>query len=657
MMELADVAALAFIAFGLIFQSVRCYRGNRYIKMKRKFFVNLQLHKTELAGDYSYGIVLVFDRLGHLVRKLPEVDVKRRKDQCKLCCSVEEGLQSFYVLFASHPLSLSSVYHSRDLERLFLGNPEIQIAKTDIEDIKSNVSLQLVMVREDLTAEKQMEAVPVVLSMLLPPEVITDAMAKVLTFDLSGCNAAWKVGDVRYLENESEDWINLKVEGEKLVIQVHTNFSSNERTATVELYNKDHVHTLKVKQMLVGVRTGLNVARKLYVTTGQKNEIIPFTVTPDNEQVTWHIKSANANDGGCWYTVKPAIGVRQKGTQVLKVHLAAKPVNVRSRSLSLTVETGTYPFCQTVDIIVMQGICFNYYIEYPQDDICARHSEVIETPLDYKEADGLKTYIVCVNSNQAWHVVCDEKADWIEVGKPEILQGHYGGRFIVKVHSNEGNRERGGFPAARYTVLSLINDTGIVKDILIYQGGYVRISGKYWLDRNLSSEGKLAQVAVPVGFDENCTLNHGSYFQFGSRSEVWNENYTPCKGSWYRGTPETPSRSVQSDPSPIGWRIPSYIEMESFINVPAASLELQCEENKNNICFLSDDGVPVYLPLCGHRSHINGCLIMIPHGHRYWTGSSQRAVYGYSLCVESNRQMYIVHDMKKCGFPVRCILE
>jgi GTP cyclohydrolase II len=80
-----------------------------------------------------------------------------------------------------------------------------------------------------------------------------------------------------------------------------------------------------------------------------------------------------------------------------------------------------------------------------------------------------------------------------------LLQGHYDGRFTVKVHSNAGYRVRGGFPAARHTVLSLVNDTGVVRDILIYQGGYVRIRGKYWLDRNLAAGGKLAQVAIPLG--------------------------------------------------------------------------------------------------------------------------------------------------------------
>ena len=154
----------------------------------------------------------------------------------------------------------------------------------------------------------------------------------------------------------------------------------------------------------------------------------------------------------------------------MKVHLEAKPASVRSRSLVLTLETGTYPFSQTTDLLLMQGVCFDYYIEYPPEDPCARHSRVIETPPDYREEEGVRTYIVCVDSNQSWRIVSDKAADWVEVSEPELLQGHYDGRFTVKVHSNAGYRVRGGFPAARHTVLSLVNDPYLSRWLRTYPG-------------------------------------------------------------------------------------------------------------------------------------------------------------------------------------------
>lgn len=658
MIELADIATLAFIVSGVTYQGVKYWRSDKRVKLKRELPVSLILRETVVPESITHAVVVVFDRRGCLVRKFPEKEIIRRKKYCKLPCSSAEGMMNFCVLFTSSTLSLSGIHCRADIDRQFAGVKDLLIAETGLQEISTGISLELTLTSGSKTATEEPEATPAALSMLLPPELATDAMAKELTIDLQHCSEPWSTGSVRYTEGEPDNWLALRREGDKLILQLRTNFCGTEREATAEICSEEHTYRLQVRQQVMGIHPTLTVSRRLYVTSGQKNEVMPITVTPDNEEAHWRIKSANAGDGGCWYTVHPPVGIHQKGTKTLKVHLEAKPANVRSRSLTLTLEAGTYPFSQTTEITLMQGVCFEYYIEYPLDDSCARHNGVIETPLDYMETDGLKTYTVCVDSNQPWRIIRDEQADWVDVSEPELLLGLYGGRFTVHVHSNAGNRVKSGFPAARHTVLSLVNDTGIVKDILIYQGGYVRIRGQYWLDRNLAGgNGKLAQVAIPLGLEVGSRLNHGAYFQFGCKDSEWSETFVPYKGNWYDGTAENPARLDTLDPSPKGWRVPSRIEMEAFLNRPAAPMELQREEDRTNICILSDDSVPVYLPLCGHRSHINGCRITIPHGHRYWTGSSQSPVYGYSLCVEPSRQMYVMHDMKKYGFPVRCVLD
>ncbi|WP_230324358.1 hypothetical protein [Bacteroides nordii] len=657
MIELADIATLVFIASGVTYQGVKYWRSDKRVRLKRELPVSLILRQTVVTESITHAVVVVFDRRGCLVRKFPDAEIIRRKKYCKLPCSSAEGRMNFCVLFTSCTLSLSGIHCRADIDRQFASIKDLLIAETGLQDISTGISLELTLTSGNKTTTEEPEATPTFLSMLLPPELTTDAMAKELTIDLTHCSEPWSTGRVHYTEGEPDNWLALRREGEKLVLQLRTNFCAHEREATAELHTDEHTCLLRIRQQVMGIHPTLTISSRLYVSTGKKNEIVPLTVTPDNEQVAWRIKSANANDGGCWYTVNPPVGIHQKGTKTLKVHLEAKPANVRSRSLVLTLEAGTYPFSQTTEITLMQGVCFDYYIEYPAGDICSRHSGVIETPSGYNEANGLKTYTVCVDSNQCWRIIRDKQADWVEVSEPELLSGHYSGRFTVHVRSNAGNRVKNGFPAARHTILSLVNDTGIVKDILIYQGGYVRICGQYWLDRNLTADGGLAPVAIPLGLEEGSKTNHGSYFQFGSKTGGWSETYACCKENWYEGTAENPARIPEADPSPEGWRVPSYIEIKAFINRTAAPMELQREEDRTNICILSDDGVPVYLPLCGHRSHINGCRIVIPHGHRYWTGSSQSPVYGYSLCVEPSRQMYIMHDMKKYGFPIRCILD
>lgn len=657
MIELADIATLAFIASGVTYQGVKYWRSDKRVRLKRELPVSLILRETVAPESITHVVVVVFDRRGCLVRKFPDAEIIRRKKYCKLPCSSAEGRMNFCVLFTSSTLSLSGIHCRADIDRQFAGIKDLLIAETGLQEISTGISLELTFISSSKNATDEPEANPTALSMLLPPELVTDAMAKELTIDLTHCNEPWNTGNVHYDENEPDNWLSIRREGEKAVLQLRTNFSGCQREASAEIGCGERTFTVKVKQLVMGIHPTLTVGRRLYVTNGRKNEIVPVKVSPDHEDIQWRIKGANAGDGGCWYTVYPPIGSPQRGTKELKIHLEAKPANVRSRSLVLTLETGTYPFSRTTDITLMQGVCFEYYIEYPANDRCARHSGVIETPPGYTEREGMKSYIIRVNSNQAWKIIRDEQVDWVEVDTPELLAGHYGGRFTVRVHPNDGNKVKQGFPAARHTVLSLVNDTGVVRDILIYQGGYVRIRGQYWLDRNLAADGKLAQVAIPLGLEEGSTLNHGCYFQFGSHTGEWSDDFVPCKGDWYDGAAENPARSDALDPSPAGWRLPSRIEIEAFLNCPAAPMELQREEDRTNICILSDDGVPVYLPLCGHLSHINGCRIVIPHGHRYWTGTSQSPVYGYSLCVEPSRQMYVMHDMKKYGFPIRCVLD
>lgn len=657
MIEFAEIATMAFIVSGITYRGVKYWRSGHRIRLKKEIPVSLVIRDTTIPERFPHATVIVLEQHGYLIHKLPDAHLVRHKGQCKLRCSSPAGKMNFCVLFTSSVPNLSGIHTRDDIDHLFVGERDYCIAETGLREISHRSLLELTPVRGGSVGENGYEAASATLDTLLLAELITDAMAKEHAIDLQHCNEPWSTGRVHYSEGESDNWLSLRRENGRLILQLRTNFGNVPREATAEICGETSTHILSVKQQAMGLYSTLTVSRQLYVSEGRKNEVVPITVIPDNEEVHWRIKGANAADGCCWYALYPPLGMLQKGTQTLQIHLGAKPANVRSRSLTLTLETGTYPLSQSTEITFMQGICFDYYIEYPKGDLCARHSHVIETPMGYTEGDGWKTYIVCVDSNQSWRIIRNEQVDWVETGEPELTQRSYVGKFTVRVRSNAGNRVKNGIPAARHTVLSLVNDTGIVKDILIYQGGYVRIRGQYWLDRNLDANGQPAPVAIPLGLEEGSKLNHGGYFQFGSKDNRWLETFVPCKGDWYEGTIENPSRLDAIDPSPAGWRLPSRLEIESLINRPAAPMELQREEDRTNICLLSDDGVPVYLPLCGHRSHINGCLITIAHGHRYWTGSSQSPVYGYSLCVEPSRRMCMMHEMKKYGFPVRCVLD
>lgn len=118
------------------------------------YLVSLLLCDTELPSECSFGIVLAFDRKGNFVRKFPEVEIMRYRNQYKLCCLIEEGVRYFRVLFSPHSLTLSAVYDSDDVDRLFGDNPDIQMAETELMEIREDLLLCLTMVSGETSVSK-----------------------------------------------------------------------------------------------------------------------------------------------------------------------------------------------------------------------------------------------------------------------------------------------------------------------------------------------------------------------------------------------------------------------------------------------------------------------------------------------------------------------
>lgn len=665
-MEIAEIVLAVFTASGFTYNAVRSYRANHTPKLKRELPIGLWLRAEKSQPEGTRCVVLVFDHRGCLVRKLPQAECTYRKDRYRIRCASTPGEYNFCVLMATEPLYLSGILRLEDAHRMGTTTPGVQVTETGILTVtpsKTTYELHPVdnLLPQDLPTDSGLS-----LNEVLPSEVVTDAMAKELVIDLHHYSHDWTPGSVGYADGDAapRQWLSPRRRNRELILQLRTNFDTHERQAWVTLHTPDGTtHRLPVRQRVMGEHPTLTVSQRVHVSPGLKHEVVELTVTPDSDTSQWSVRRIETSDGGRWWTVQPPVGNPLTGAQTLRVHLEAKPANVPSRSAVVTLETGTYPFNQTTDICLMQGVCFDYYIEYPMDDPCTRHKDVIETPLGYRPGDTPKRYIIRVDSNQAWRLVRDEAVDWVRVGEVNQLPGSHSGLFAVEVASNADNDVHGGFPAARHTMLSLINDTGVVKDIFIYQGGYVRIRGILWLDRNLGSAGSdtatatLPDIAVPLGLcEEDQRRTWGAYYQFGKATSEWKETMITSPQSWHSGTEETPGKRTDIDPSPQGWRVPSVLELSTLLNRQVAPVnDLLRGNGRDYLCLLSDDEVPFFLPLCGHLSHINGCRIGIPRGNRYWCGTSQSPIYGHSLCIEASRQMSLTHDMKKYGFPVRCV--
>lgn len=234
------------------------------------------------------------------------------------------------------------------------------------------------------------------------------------------------------------------------------------------------------------------------------------------------------------------------GDVVIKTKKMAKSM---PRAAKVVIQTGSYNYFFST-IYVTQDFSFDYKITYPEDypGDMKRDRYVIETDMQSTESS---VFYVEVTSNCSWsaEVTPSGATSWIKLEPIAFDYGTTEGygtekktqRLKVTIKPNETTPHYDKtmkafvYPEARAATLSIIYkgnavdsqgypilDLGVDR-IDVYQGGYVEINGKKWLDRNLktgylfseeynsnTNEGypMLYPYANPVGLP---TSVHGAY--------------------------------------------------------------------------------------------------------------------------------------------------
>ena len=163
-------------------------------------------------------------------------------------------------------------------------------------------------------------------------------------------------------------------------------------------------------------------------------------------------------------------------------------------------------------IRVYREFQLDYNIVYPESTEAnavpldmRRNKYVIETPLGW-DSEQDYTYKVSVTSNLRWEVSKEPASDGSEIDWVTITgaNGTKDGSFSVKVSKRPTSQKVDHFLPAREAHISLkgyvkgSREAMAVRDIIIYQGGYVKIGDNYWLDRNLKSGRNYAFNEVSV---------------------------------------------------------------------------------------------------------------------------------------------------------------
>jgi len=116
-----------------------------------------------------------------------------------------------------------------------------------------------------------------------------------------------------------------------------------------------------------------------------------------------------------------------------------------------------------------------------------------------------------------------------------------------------------------------------------------------------------------------------------------------------------------NDPSPIGWRVPTFEEINTLLDTDKVSYEWTTKNGVNGGKFTDKvSGKSIFLPAIGDRAFGNsGELNISKEMGSYWssTPSAQQGISFMSQLRFSSVQAGLFGAYRSYGFPVRCVAE
>jgi uncharacterized protein (TIGR02145 family) len=181
------------------------------------------------------------------------------------------------------------------------------------------------------------------------------------------------------------------------------------------------------------------------------------------------------------------------------------------------------------------------------------------------------------------------------------------------------------------------------KDPLTYDEGVV-INGVKWATRNVDTFGTFATKPE----------NAGMIYQWNHKA-AW-----PTTGdiiSWYTIPPKSTAWAKANDPSPAGWRIPTFGEINTLLDANKVSNEWIAINNVNGRKFTDKvSGKSIFLPAVGFRDD-NGMLLWAGSNGHYWSTSQPVSDGAPYLVFNSNRTEVLFYLYLNYGRSVRSVAE
>ena len=157
---------------------------------------------------------------------------------------------------------------------------------------------------------------------------------------------------------------------------------------------------------------------------------------------------------------------------------------------------------------------------------------------------------------------------------------------------------------------------GFSVDSVLAQETGVKINGVTWATRNVDAPGTF--VTNPESY--------GMFYQW-NRKIGWTSSNpitsSPSGHSWNQDNAEGTTWETANDPSPDGWRVPTFAEVERLLDDSKVTIEWTVQNGVEGNKFTDKaNGNSIFLPAAGQRQRFGGNLEQATTDGRYWSSGT-----------------------------------
>jgi uncharacterized protein (TIGR02145 family) len=196
-----------------------------------------------------------------------------------------------------------------------------------------------------------------------------------------------------------------------------------------------------------------------------------------------------------------------------------------------------------------------------------------------------------------------------------------------------------------FILLAAISFSTFAQDAKIVDEGVI-INGVKWATRNVAAPGTFADKPEDPGM----------LYQW-NRKKAWSA--TGDVAGWDTTVPEGDTWEKSNDPSPAGWRVPTFEEIKTLFDTDKVSNERTTRNGVNGRKFTDKvTGNFIFLPAVGIRDYSDGTLYYAGSGGYYWSSTADEfyETGAYNLGFGSGGAGWKSYD-RHLGLSVRAVAE